>query len=115
MKGLTKSLATLGIVASVVLSLGFNHIAAKEGQINDERVNFIYWDQNEISTYWSGVTNKISYNNYRPCVGPAYSEWSCGAFAHKDEYKEFCLGGASHHMHSLGNKDGGFDYIINYE
>ena len=90
-------------------------ISASQGSHEDDNVAMIFWDQNEISTYWTGVTNKLdsSINYYAPCVGVyGTSDYGCGANAYKNQYKEYGYGTGSSHSHWLKSKYGTFDYIF---
>lgn len=87
---------------------------ASEGQIDDERVTMIYWDNFNTDVMYTGVTNKISYNAYAPCVAKYGSEYACGGFALKGEYREYGLSlpEGTNHAHALQNRDLGMDYIV---
>ena len=50
------------ICVCIMLVLSFLAVAAKEGSLSDSRVDYIYWDQPSSNMYWTGVTNKISYD-----------------------------------------------------
>ena len=95
----------------------FVPVSASEGQIVDNIVNMIYWDQNEISTYWTGVTNLVpsSVNWFKPCVGVASSDvFTCGQIAYQSQYREHCFKTEYRHTHFLESKYGTSDYITDY-
>lgn len=88
---------------------------AKQGSISDKNVDYIYWDQPEIQTYWTGVTNKIDYNYYGPCVGPTKyisGEIYCGPLAPKGAYYEKSGRLYNGHSHSLLSDYGTYDYWV---
>lgn len=85
---------------------------AQTGGFEDERVNYIYWDQNEIQTYWTGVTNKVNYDWYAPCVGAKNAGVECGEAAQQGRYKEFGLAVYVSHVHGLLTSYGQLEYII---
>lgn len=87
-------------------------ISAKSGGFEDQRVNYIYWDQEEINTYWTGVSNKVNYDNYAPCVGVINAGYECGAIAYQNQYKEFSLPVYVNHLHGLQRSTGSLEYII---
>lgn len=65
-------------------------VKAYSGSLSDSRVDMIWWSQGGGSnTYWTGVTNKLNYDAYKPCVGPTGSEYACGVAAGQSEYKEY--------------------------
>lgn len=50
----------------------------------------IWWSQGGGSNmYWTGVTNKLSYDKYEPCVGAGASEYGCGAALGQSSYGEY--------------------------
>lgn len=65
-------------------------INAYSGSQSDSRVDMIWWSQGGGSNmYWTGVTNKISYDKYEPCVGAGASEYACGAALGQSSYGEY--------------------------
>ena len=112
---MTKKVISILSISAIFLSIisGYN-VAAKEGEINDERVHMIYWDQNDILMYWTGVTNKTSANEYSPCVGIQNSDSSnCGKNTKKGEYNEI-NGWHTRHCHFLfSNIYQSIDYLVN--
>lgn len=102
----------LTLFATALLFCGTIVVFAQEGRIDDERVTMIYWDQTDIQTYWTGVTNKISYDYYAPCVGVADGEYQCGQQAKQSQYKEFGLGVYVPHGHALYNSWHSMEYIV---
>ncbi len=67
------------------------HAATATGE--DDNVQYTYWDQGNIHTYWSGVYNKINYNSYKPCIGSALPGYGgCGDTAWQSQYVEHCEG-----------------------
>ena len=101
------------ICVCIMLVLSFLAVAAKEGSLSDSRVDYIYWDQPSYNMYWTGVTNKISYDYYAPCVGPSNSEYGCGERAYQSQYREYGFWtSASRHMHGLLNSWNSLEYRI---
>ena len=98
-----------------LIFMGTIAISAQTGGFEDSRVNYIYWDQDEIQTYWTGVTNKISYDSYAPCVGVnADSEYNCGARAYQSQYREYGLAVYQSHIHGLEREGGHLEYVIRH-
>lgn len=63
------------------------HAATASGE--DDNVQYTYWDQSSIHTYWSGVYNKINYNNYKPCIASTgIGGGGCGDTAWQSQYVE---------------------------
>lgn len=85
---------------------------AQTGGFEDERVNYIYWDQNEKQTYWTGVTNKVNYDWYAPCVGAYQAGAECGEAAYQSQYKEYGLSVYVRHVHALLTSYGQLEYIV---
>ncbi|MEG0409019.1 MAG: hypothetical protein RR623_09110 [Bacilli bacterium] len=102
------------IFTIILVSASSIPVFAKEGFISDERVDYNYWDQEHINTYWTGVYNKIDYNYYAPCVAIQNSDvYGCGPYAYKSQYQEgFMSNITTPHMHFLMSKTGSNDYII---
>ncbi|MCI6272555.1 MAG: hypothetical protein MR601_06360 [Erysipelotrichaceae bacterium] len=112
-----KKLKIFVVLGVLVASLQFLNVFAYSGGWEDERVNYIYWSQGGGSNmYWTGVTNKISYDQYKPCVGPAGSEYSCGKAARKSQYKEYGFWVNNDNnkiVHGLETQSGGpLQYIV---
>ena len=105
-------LMVLGIFGSV------QTVNAYASGLSDSRVDLIWWSQGGGSnTYWTGVTNKISYDVYRPCVGPNYSEFGCGVSATQSQYSEYGLWISStinENVHGLITQSGGFTSPLQY-
>ena len=102
----------LTFLAVLMLFCGTVAVFAKEGTIDDERVKMIYWDQPEVQTYWTGVTNKISYDYYAPCVGVPNGGYTCGQRAYQSQYKEHGLAVYVRHGHALYNSWDSMEYIV---
>ena len=50
----------------------------------------IWWSQGGGSNmYWTGVTNKLSYDKFAPCVGANNSEYACGTAVGQSSYGEY--------------------------
>ena len=48
----------LSLFVIPLIFLGAIAVCAQTGGFEDSRVNYIYWDQDEIQTYWTGVTKQ---------------------------------------------------------
>lgn len=103
---------TVLILLAIVTFVMIVPTAAKEGSVSDANVDYIYWDQNEITTYWTGVTNKTNANDYQPCVGAVGGGAECGKIAYQYEYKEFGLKINVPHAHFLRSKYNTNDYQV---
>ncbi len=103
------------VLIAAVLCFGMVIVKSKEGEINDNYVHYIYWDRYDWNVFYTGVTNKLHYQTYRPCVGIPNSEYRCGERAAFSEYREYGLSVAEgySHIHALENGDYYFDYIVN--
>ncbi len=88
------------------------HAATATGE--DDNVQYTYWDQGNIHTYWSGVYNKINYNSYKPCIGSALPGYGgCGDTAWQSQYVEHCEGiRVFNHYHYLLSGYGTEDYKV---
>lgn len=108
MKTKTKIIILVGVMLAVITTPVF----AKQGSFEDANVKYIYWDESS-TTFWTGVTNKINYNRYAPCVGPkkySQDEIYCGFFANQNVYKEKSGQLYNGHSHSLLSDYGTYDY-----
>lgn len=104
----------LALVATI-MCLTFTPTSAATAEGSDERVDYIYWDQGEINTYWSGVYNKINYNMYRPCVNISVLGEGCGDFVPQYTYGEHCKGGSVFsHEHYLKSVYDTKDYLVKW-
>ncbi|MEG0240706.1 hypothetical protein [Anaerorhabdus sp.] len=104
------------ILSLLVITLTFvgaiSAVSAQEGYIEDDIVAYNYWDQNNIGTYWTGVVNKVDYDQFAPCVGAKNAGYTCGAKAYQSQYKEFGLGVNAPHVHCLHSSEWGMQYLI---
>ena len=109
-----KKVKLLVLILAVVVCTGVINLSAKEGEIDDNYVHYIYWDRYDWNVFYTGVTNKLTYQRYKPCGGVVDSEYQCGQYAAYSEYKEYGLSiqQGYQHIHALGNADGYFDYVI---
>lgn len=87
-------------------------VSAQEGYIEDDLVAYNYWDQKDISTYWTGVVNKVSYDQFAPCVGAKGGGYECGARAYQSQYREYGLGIDATHIHCLHSTSYGMQYLV---
>lgn len=109
-KILVSTLSIMTLIITIAIP-----VFAQQGSLNDERVDYNYWDQPEIQTYWTGVYNKIDYNYYSPCVGhKKYQEGEiyCGPQALQGMYEEKSGTLYNGHSHSLLSEYGTFDYWV---
>ena len=93
----------------------FTPVLAATASGEDNNVSYTYWDQGNIHTYWSGVYNKINYNNYRPCIGSSISSigGGCGEIAWQGTYQEHAEGlSVLAHYHYLKSAYGTKDYVV---
>ena len=51
-------LVLFSCLLAIFMTFGFSFVGASTGEIDDSRVHMIYWDQNDIHTYWTGVLIK---------------------------------------------------------
>lgn len=110
MKIKTKIILLVGVMLIVIST----PIFAKQGSFEDKNVNYIYWDENS-TTFWTGVTNKIDYNYYAPCVGHKKydtGEIYCGGYADKNVYREKSGQLYNGHSHSLLSSYDTYDYWV---
>lgn len=106
----------MAIISFMIVGM-FVPISASEGQIKDNIVDMIYWDQNDKNTYWTGVTNLVpsSVNWFKPCVGIASAgDYGCGTISYQGQYREKSYSTTLPHTHFLENKWGTKDYITDY-
>lgn len=106
-------LVLFSCLLAIFMTFGFSFVGASTGEIDDSRVHMIYWDQNDIHTYWTGVTNKTGANVYKPCVGIANSDsFTCGADTYVGQYNEKS-GTHSNHVHFLWSSTySTIDYLV---
>lgn len=92
----------------------FTPVLAATASGEDNNVSYTYWDQGNIYTFWSGVYNKINYNNYKPCVGSNVGiGGGCGAIAWQGVYQEHAVGlRVFGHYHYLESGYGTQDYVV---
>lgn len=110
MKNFFKCLAATAAVFMCAVSIP---ISAATAQGEDDNVQYVYWDQPEVKTYWSGVYNKINYNSYQPCIGSYLGKGGCGETAWQSQYKEHCEGTSIlSHYHYLLSGYGTKDYKV---
>lgn len=102
----------ISVLILTIAFIGVLGVSAQNGGFEDTRVNYIYWDQDEIQTYWTGVTNKVNYDNYAPCVGVNDAGYECGERAYQSQYKEFPLTVYVSHLHGLQRSTGSLEYIV---
>ncbi len=108
-----KIIKFLFVVSCAFMCLVSIPVKAATASAEDDNVQYTYWDQSEIQTYWSGVYNKISYNTYRPCVGGKIIGEGCGIIANQSQYREYCKGTSVFaHYHYLLSKYGTKDYFV---
>ncbi len=90
-------------------------VYAYSGSYSDSRLDLIWWSQGGGSNmYWTGVTNKLTYDYYRPCVGAANSEFACGVAASYSTYKEYgrwLYSGVSQVVHGVSAASGNYNYL----
>ncbi len=85
-----KNIKFLSILCIMAVSLSFLSVNAYNEKLEDHRVIYNYWSQgNHSKMFWTGVVNKVNYDEYKPCVGPYGSEYTCGTAAKCGEYQEY--------------------------
>lgn len=104
----------LFVVSCAFMCMVFLPVKAATASGEDANVQYTYWDQGEINTYWSGVYNKINYNSYKPCIGSSISLiGGCGETAWQSQYVEYCKGiSVLSHYHYLLSGYGTEDYKV---
>ena len=70
--------------------------------------------------YWTGVTNKLSYDKFAPCVVAGNSEYACGIAVGQSSYGEhgrWLNNSVNVVVHGLTTESGGYtgplQYLIN--
>ena len=101
-----KKFLVLSLLVAMITTPMLN-IFAVTGSIDDHRVRMIYWDRYDWNVFYTGVTNKLNYNQFRPCVGVKNAGFECGDLASQSQYQEFGLSirQGNHHVHLLVDKD----------
>ena len=93
--------------------VAFVPVSAATAEGSDQNVDYTYWDQGNIYTYWSGVYNKINYNMYSPCIGTSLGGKSCGSPVPQSTYGEHNYGvrflGHYHYLKSAYDTE---DYVV---
>ena len=88
---------------------GIVTVNAYSGSQSDSRVDMIWWSQGGGSNmYWTGVTNKLSYDKFAPCVGANNSEYACG------EYGRWLNNLVDVVVHGLTTESGGYTGPLQY-
>ena len=55
-----KKVKLLVLILAVVVCTGVINLSAKEGEIDDNYVHYIYWDRYVWNVFYTGVTNKLT-------------------------------------------------------
>ena len=101
-----------------VMVTGIVTVNAYSGSQSDSRVDMIWWSQGGGSNmYWTGVTNKLSYDKFAPCVGANNSEYACGAAVGQSSYGEhgrWLDNSAKVVVHGLAAESGGYTGPLQY-
>ena len=67
--------------------------------------------------YWTGVTNKLSYDKFAPCVVAGNSEYACGIAVGQSSYGEhgrWLDNSAKVVVHGLAAESGGYTGPLQY-